>query len=49
MRESCAICSDGWARRRSVTHDQGEALALSDRIIVMSNGRIEQIGSPREI
>ena len=32
-----------------VTHDQGEALALSDRIVVMSNGRIEQIGSPQEI
>jgi spermidine/putrescine ABC transporter ATP-binding subunit len=32
-----------------VTHDQGEALALSDRIVVMSNGRIEQIGAPREI
>jgi putative spermidine/putrescine transport system ATP-binding protein len=32
-----------------VTHDQGEALALSDRIVVMSNGHIEQIGSPREI
>jgi spermidine/putrescine ABC transporter ATP-binding subunit len=32
-----------------VTHDQGEALALSDRIVVMSNGRIEQIGPPREI
>jgi putative spermidine/putrescine transport system ATP-binding protein len=32
-----------------VTHDQGEALALSDRIVVMSNGRIEQIGTPREI
>lgn len=32
-----------------VTHDQGEALALSDRIVVMSNGRIEQIGQPREI
>jgi spermidine/putrescine ABC transporter ATP-binding subunit len=32
-----------------VTHDQGEALALSDRIVVMSNGRIEQIGRPREI
>jgi spermidine/putrescine ABC transporter ATP-binding subunit len=32
-----------------VTHDQGEALALSDRIVVMSNGRIEQIGSPRDI
>src|SRR5262245_10507702 len=32
-----------------VTHDQSEALALSDRIVVMSNGRIEQIGSPRDI
>jgi len=32
-----------------VTHDQSEALALSDRIVVMSNGRIEQVGSPREI
>jgi ABC-type Fe3+/spermidine/putrescine transport system ATPase subunit len=32
-----------------VTHDQGEALALSDRIVVMSNGRIEQIGAPRDI
>jgi spermidine/putrescine ABC transporter ATP-binding subunit len=32
-----------------VTHDQGEALALSDRIVVMSNGRIEQIGPPRQI
>jgi ABC-type Fe3+/spermidine/putrescine transport system ATPase subunit len=32
-----------------VTHDQTEALALSDRIAVLSNGRIEQIGSPREI
>ncbi len=32
-----------------VTHDQLEALALSDRIIVMNNGRIAQIGTPREI
>jgi ABC-type Fe3+/spermidine/putrescine transport system ATPase subunit len=32
-----------------VTHDQGEALALSDRIVVMSRGRIEQIGTPREV
>lgn len=32
-----------------VTHDQAEALALSDRIAVLSHGRIEQIGSPREI
>jgi spermidine/putrescine transport system ATP-binding protein len=32
-----------------VTHDQGEAMSLSDRIAVMDNGRIEQIGSPVEI
>jgi spermidine/putrescine ABC transporter ATP-binding subunit len=32
-----------------VTHDQGEALALSDRIVVMSNGKIEQIGTPVEV
>ncbi|MEM1267548.1 MAG: ABC transporter ATP-binding protein [Pseudomonadota bacterium] len=32
-----------------VTHDQGEALALSDRIVVMRDGRIEQIGTPEEI
>ena len=32
-----------------VTHDQEEALAMSDRIAVMNEGRVEQIGSPREI
>ncbi|MBL6929362.1 MAG: ABC transporter ATP-binding protein [Rhodospirillales bacterium] len=32
-----------------VTHDQSEAMALGDRIVVMSQGRIAQIGSPREI
>ena len=32
-----------------VTHDQSEAMALGDRIIVMSHGRVEQIGTPREI
>ncbi len=32
-----------------VTHDQGEALAMSDRVAVFNHGRIEQIGSPREI
>lgn len=32
-----------------VTHDQGEALAMADRIIVMKDGRIEQIGTPQEI
>jgi spermidine/putrescine transport system ATP-binding protein len=32
-----------------VTHDQEEALTMSDRIAVMSDGRVEQTGSPREI
>jgi ABC-type Fe3+/spermidine/putrescine transport system ATPase subunit len=32
-----------------VTHDQEEALAISDRVIVMNGGRIEQIGSPEAI
>jgi spermidine/putrescine transport system ATP-binding protein len=32
-----------------VTHDQEEALTMSDRIAVMSEGRVEQIGSPEEI
>lgn len=32
-----------------VTHDQAEAMALGDRIVVMENGRIAQVGKPREI
>jgi len=32
-----------------ITHDQGEALAMSDRVGVMSHGRIQQIADPREI
>ena len=32
-----------------VTHDQGEALTMSDRIAVMSEGRVEQVGAPVEI
>ena len=32
-----------------VTHDQAEAMALGDRIVVMSKGKIVQTGSPREI
>jgi spermidine/putrescine transport system ATP-binding protein len=32
-----------------VTHDQEEALTMSDRLAVMSNGRIEQIGTPVEV
>ncbi|MEY2583571.1 MAG: putative spermidine/putrescine transport system ATP-binding protein [Ilumatobacteraceae bacterium] len=32
-----------------VTHDQGEALSMSNRIAVFNNGRVEQVGTPREI
>ena len=32
-----------------VTHDQEEALSMSDRIVVMNEGRIEQVGTPFEI
>ena len=32
-----------------VTHDQGEAMALSDRIVVMNRGKAEQIGPPHEV
>ncbi|MGQ4274075.1 ABC transporter ATP-binding protein [Terrihabitans sp. B22-R8] len=31
-----------------VTHDQAEAMALSDRVVVLNKGRIEQIGSPED-
>ena len=32
-----------------VTHDQEEAMMMSDRIVIMNHGRVEQIGTPREI
>ena len=32
-----------------VTHDQAEALAMSDRVVVMSGGKVEQIGAPEEV
>ncbi len=32
-----------------VTHDQGEALSMADRIAVLVNGRIQQVGTPREV
>jgi iron(III) transport system ATP-binding protein len=32
-----------------VTHDQSEAMALSDRVVVMDHGRIQQVGAPEEI
>ncbi|MDX3854396.1 ABC transporter ATP-binding protein [Streptomyces sp. AK02-01A] len=33
----------------AVTHDQGEAFALADRVVVMRDGRIEQTGTPLEV
>ncbi|QQO23785.1 ABC transporter ATP-binding protein [Bradyrhizobium diazoefficiens] len=32
-----------------VTHDQGEALTMSDRIVVMNEGKVEQIGAPEDL
>ncbi len=32
-----------------VTHDQSEALAMADRILIMKDGRIEQLGTPQEV
>ncbi|MEX3975874.1 ABC transporter ATP-binding protein [Paraburkholderia caribensis] len=32
-----------------ITHDQHEAISMSDRIVVMNHGRVEQVGTPREI
>lgn len=32
-----------------VTHDQGEALAMADKMVIMREGKIEQVGSPREV
>jgi putative spermidine/putrescine transport system ATP-binding protein len=32
-----------------VTHDQGEALSMSSRVAVFNHGRIEQVGTPRDI
>ena len=32
-----------------VTHDQGEALSMSDRVAVFNHGKVEQVGPPREV
>jgi putative spermidine/putrescine transport system ATP-binding protein len=54
LREALRIEMDALLRRLGitavyVTHDQAEAMALGDRIVVMSHGRVEQVGRPREI
>jgi ABC-type sugar transport system ATPase subunit len=32
-----------------VTHDQVEAMTLADRIVILNNGKVEQVGSPAEL
>ena len=32
-----------------VTHDQDEAMEVADRVAILNHGRIEQVGSPREV
>jgi len=54
LRESLRVDIDRLLRSLGVTavyvtHDQGEAMALGDRIAVMSQGRVEQIGTPQDI
>ena len=54
LRERLRVEIDSLLRRLNttaiyVTHDQAEAMALGDRIVVMNRGRVEQIGSPRDI
>jgi putative spermidine/putrescine transport system ATP-binding protein len=48
-REIKQICAAAQATTILVTHDQAEALSLSDRIIIMDQGRIAQQGTPLEI
>ena len=54
LRERLRVEIDSLLRRLAitavyVTHDQAEAMALGDRIVVMSHGRVAQVGTPREI
>ena len=48
-RDVKALISESSTTTILVTHDRGEALAISDRVAVMGNGRIEQIGSPEDV
>jgi iron(III) transport system ATP-binding protein len=43
------ICREFGLTAIYVTHDQGEALSIADRMAVLRQGRIEQIGTPRDI
>ncbi len=43
------ICKDAGLTTVYVTHDQKEALSMADRIALMRSGRLEQVGSPRDL
>jgi len=50
MREEVrAILKEAGVTAVSVTHDQEEALSISDRVAIMHDGRIEQVGRPEEV
>ena len=54
LRDTLRVDIDALLRRLGitavyVTHDQAEAMALGDRIVVMDQGRVAQIGTPRQI
>ena len=46
---NCSACNATAASPCLVTHDQGEALALADRVILMKDGLIEQMGTPAQL
>ena len=48
-RQVKAIQSDLGITTVYVTHDQAEALAVSDRVVVMRDGRVEQVGPPEDV
>ncbi len=43
------VCSESGLTTVYVTHDQKEALSMADRVAVMRDGKVEQIGPPREL
>lgn len=47
--EICSLTTEMKLTSLYVTHDQLEAMSMSDRIIVMSKGEIQQVGTPEEI
>ena len=49
MSGGCATCKQADVTTIYVTHDQNEAMEISDKIIVINKGRVEQIGAARDV